>query len=279
MNVSRIATSRSGLTRRYSFEVPSSKVQPLLGSAIAHFADEQKSVTVSAPTLIGCPYRCCFCAQGQKDPQPLFEEEVVSVIEAVLLDCRPAQLDGVRFDVSGEPLVKWPTVKQVIQQLSANYPSVDLLLVSAGPDVKCYRDLFALGSRLENFKLQFSVHASTEDERSQRFQEDRLMTLVQISRKGEEWAQITGRRCLFTYAVDGLGNAHPGVADRLSQLFPPELWECQITPTYVQAAGGPRALGVSQLPQFQQELQKHGYDVSIYAPLDGLEIQAVPGLD
>ncbi len=276
VNLYKDAVSRSGLTRRYGFWIRTGD-RAQKGVTIAHL-DTDGRVTVSASTLIGCPYRCSFCAQGTKEPLPLSAEQILGQVEAVLRDSPSAKLAGVRFDVSGEPLANWPAAKEAIRRLSMECTAVPILLVSAAPDVKWYPDLFDLGRELENLSLQFSVHASTEAERKERFQEDRLLALAEIGQKGEEWLKATGRRCSFNYALDGLTNASPAVAQRLADLFPPEAWECQITPTYAMMLAGARALGVTQLPVFQKELERYGYAVTVYAPLDGLEIQAVPGL-
>lgn len=272
MNVNRITVSLSGLTRRYDFAVDDRQ-----GTTIAHL-NPDGSVTVSATTIIGCPYRCSFCHQGLQEPFPLSADQIVNQIGMAVEDCSGRRLAGVRFDVSGEPLTNWPAVQEAIRRLSADYAAPPIVLVTAGPGVKWYSELFALGRELPNLILQFSVHASTEEERRARFQEDRLLSLAEIGERGKEWVAVSGRRCIFTYALDGMLNATSLQAIQLYELFPPQLWNCQITPTYVLTASGPRALGLNLLSTFQ--LCLGGYrEVTIYAPLDGLEIRAVPGLD
>lgn len=277
MKLHKEASSSSGLTRRYWFEAALSRGNVRRGVSIAHLIDGNK-LTVSASTTIGCPYRCNFCAQGTIDPQPLSAVQIYDQIEAILQDCQPTLLNGIRFDVSGEPLANWPSVKEAISRLSQHYDSPSILIVTAAPKTRWYPEVFALGREYKNLTLQFSVHASTESERRERFGENRLLSLAEISRKGKEWIKVTGRRCSFTYALDGLTNATPASAERLEQLLPPSVWNCQITPTYIVTPRGGRALGRSQLPVFRQELEKRGYSVTIYAPVDGLEIRAVPGL-
>jgi adenine C2-methylase RlmN of 23S rRNA A2503 and tRNA A37 len=277
MNLYTETRSLTGLTRRYWFEIKSGN-NTRRGISIGHLSQDNDLI-VSASTTIGCPYACKFCAQGRQEPLPLRADQITGQVNAILKDFGPVGLAGVRFDVSGEPLANWLQVKEAIKQLSREHNNPPMLVVSAAPKSRWYPEIFELGRELGNITLQFSVHASTETERSERFQEDRLLSLAEIGHKGSEWVRTTGRRCVFAYALDGLANATPLAAQKLGELFPPEFWECQITPTYMAALTGAQALGVNQLALFQQELEKLGFTVTVYAPLDGLGIRAVPGLD
>ena len=259
-------TSRSGKTRLYRSE--SMKF-------IAHLREE--GVVASVSTMIGCPLSCNFCEMGKLTSAPLPADVILDQVQHIAADCAPARLRGVRFDVSDDPLFNWPAVEMAIRQIIATFDAPDILVCTAAPKSKHYDDVIALGAELPNLEFQISVHASTDAERKERFQEDRILTLREIGEIGRQWKEITTRHCSFSYMVAGLAVTQQ-TARQLAAQFPPAIWRPQITPTY-HGGRSSFALGRSSLEPFRQILIEVGYEaVDVYLPEDALEIGAVPGL-
>lgn len=262
--------SSSERTIQYRFDHQDTSIK-----TIAHLAEDGTVKILSVTITVGCPLTCDFCEMGRSPAQPLSSALVVAQVEEVLKDCNQASIAAIRFDVSGEPLLNWPSLASAIRELSVRYSNPEILVCSAAPASRFYSEVFALGKELSNLSLQFSVHASTQTERQDRFKEDRLLSLTEIGQLGKQWFDATGRRCLFNYAINGLNNG-PSEALALSQLFPPEIWVAQITPTYLN--NPPQAKGVGQIETFAATLRSLRYEVIIYFPEDALTIGAVPGL-
>jgi 23S rRNA (adenine2503-C2)-methyltransferase len=246
---------------------------------IAHLTDNRAAVTISASTTVGCPLTCKFCDIRNVAYRPLSADLIVAQVEEVAQDCNQASVTAIRFDVSGEPLLNWKAVAGAVRKLSLRYNQPAILISSAAPRFKRHQEVYdevcELGREFTNLSLQFSVHASSQEKRQDRFQDANLLSLTEIANLGQLWIDATGRRCSFNYAIDGLNNG-AGDATALSQMFPPQVWEAQITPTY--ADNPPRAFATAQLERFKAALATAGYTVTIYFPDDALTIGAVPGL-
>lgn len=263
------AVSSTGNTKLYRFQHMEARIK-----TVAHLNGDL--LTVSASTMVGCPLACSFCHMGSIPAQPLSPEVILGQVREVLKDNQGAILTSVRFDVSGDPLLNWPAVECAARHLSEESTGLDVLVCTAAPPSKFYPNVYQLGKELSRLSLQVSVHASTETERVDRFQEARLLPLSSVVKVGEDWMRQTGRPCSFNYALNGL-NTTQEAASRLGQTFPPEVWRPQITPTYLD--NPPRAHGVAELCSFKEMLQTAGYHViDIYFPKDALELGAVPGL-
>ena len=262
-------SSESGKTHVYSFSF-----NQLIVKGVAHL--EPEGVTAHISTWMGCPFTCAFCNMGRIDAHPLSVAQIVLQVQCTETYCR-SSLSEVRFDVSGDPMVDWPVIESAIEIISKEFLS-EILLCTAGPRVKYYEDVLRLGKKLPKLRLQFSVHESNEERRLARFQQSsNLLSIDEIAGIGASWSKETCRPCEFNYAVTH-ENSTLADAKRLSEQLPPDVWKPQITPTYVDG-NPPQAIGLHLLPVFSRYLSNAGYKPLIYAPLDGLKIKGVPGLD
>jgi len=261
--------SVSGGTRVYRFSF-----NELIVKGVAHL--ETDGIIAHISTWRGCPFTCAFCNMGSIDAHSLSVEQIVRQVRCIKTDCE-SRVREVRFDVSGDPMVDWPIVEYAIGIIAKEF-TPNILLCTACPRVKYYEDVLRLGKKLPKLRLQFSVHESNEERRLARFQQSsNLLSIDEIAGIGASWSKETCRPCEFNYAVTH-ENSTLADAKRLSEQLPPDVWKPQITPTYVDG-NPPQAIGLHLLPVFSRYLSNAGYKPLIYAPLDGLKIKGVPGLD
>jgi 23S rRNA (adenine2503-C2)-methyltransferase len=84
-----------------------------------------------------------------------------------------------------------------------------------------------LSKEIDKVGLQFSVHESTDENRSKLIP-TKTSTLRQIASLGELWASYVGRKPFYNYCVHEGNNAVED-AERLVDLFDPKVWETTLS--------------------------------------------------
>lgn len=93
------------------------------------------------------------------------------------------------------------------------------------------------------------------------------LTLAEIAEEGEQWALATGRRPFFNYCAHE-GNSTEQDADRLAELFSPNIWEATISVVCERdehvAAANERQRGLAAA--FMQGLVERGFSTRMFDP-------------
>lgn len=200
-------------------------------SVLYKYNDFQKRTVICCSTQSGCPVGCRFCGAGDNFVRSLTTEEIVSqpvhLIEDRGIDALNVERLQIMFMSMGEPLLNLKRLVPALHILHEKYPNAALLISTSGPDVD-YEPLFKVSEENPTIGLQFSVHESTDAARDKLIPFKKKLTLEQISEKGVEWGERTGRRPFFNYCVHP-GNNKPEDIQRLISLFNPNQWESTLS--------------------------------------------------
>lgn len=204
-------------------------------SVLYRYPTYKERTVICCSTQSGCPVGCRFCGTGDYFVRNLTTDEIVS--QSVHLLENIYNIEGtlaseierlqIMFMSMGEPILNLKRMIEAIEILHAKYPNAALLVSTSGPRGK-YKDLFEVASRIEGVGLQFSVHESTDEARGKLIPFKAKLTLKEISVKGLEFLEATGRKPFFNYCVHE-GNNSPEDIARLVELFDPLKWEATVS--------------------------------------------------
>jgi 23S rRNA (adenine2503-C2)-methyltransferase len=192
---------------------------------------------ICCSTQSGCPMGCTFCGTGKQFIRNLTTDEIVAQVKACLdhafYNHGTLYSDIDKFQIMfmsmGEPMLNWKALKDAIQILHYSYRNAALLISTSAPEtIVAFGELIELSKEIPQIGLQFSVHESLQEERDKLIPFKKKLSLRGLAATGEAWAYQTGRKVYFNYCVHEKNN---GVEDaqRLSELFKPEMWEATIS--------------------------------------------------
>ena len=184
-------------------------------------------------TQTGCPMGCTFCGTGKFFGRNLTSDEIISQVEYMLRsndinlnDCNSAQIMVMSM---GEPVLNSKELVTAFNNFNTKYPNAALLISTSGPKSKHgWENIDKLSADIDKVGLQFSIHESTDDARDKLIPFGGKLTLAEISEKGYNWHNLTGRRPFFNYCVHE-GNSTDDDVERLTALFDPSIWECTLS--------------------------------------------------
>ena len=207
-------------------------------AVLYRYGSYQKRTVICCSVQSGCPVGCRFCGKGKFFIRNLTGREIFEQVNVIMqtIDCSPNDIEKfqIMFMSMGEPFLNYHELKKAIMALHNIYPNAQLLVSTSAPSVlfKYMSDFIELSKDISKVGLQFSVHESTDDDRRKLIPTN-TCTLRQISSAGEFWAANVGRKPYYNYCVHhdepGKGNDSPGDADRLIDLFNPNVWETTLS--------------------------------------------------
>lgn len=232
-------------------------------------------------TQSGCPMGCTFCGTGKFFNRSLNSPEILEQID-YMRESKSINFSSVNklqlmFMSMGEPILNMVAMRDVIGHLNHNHPKAQLLVSTSAPSTKDgWRLFMESAKRTSTLGLQFSVHESTDEARDILMPMKAKLTLSQISEKGKEFYDITGRKPFFNYCVH-IGNNSAEDAYNLSQLFPPDIWECTLS--VICESNETMAYAVNEqldiVNNFSIMLLEKGFNTESLIPLDKMISVAV----
>jgi 23S rRNA (adenine2503-C2)-methyltransferase len=178
-----------------------------------------RRTTVCVSSQIGCAYRCRFCATGQQGlTRDLTAGEIAEQVVRAQQLSPPVRITNVVFMGMGEPLANYQAVVKAVRLLNhpdgLNIGARHIALSTCGlPDG--IRRLAAEGLQLA---LAISLHAATDDIRSQLVPVNRTHPIAELIAAARDYAAKTGRKIAFQYVVVPGLNDSPVQAWRLAAL-------------------------------------------------------------
>jgi 23S rRNA (adenine2503-C2)-methyltransferase len=173
--------------------------------------------TVCVSSQAGCAMGCTFCATGQAG----FERhlDVGEIVEQVLraAQASPQRVSNVVFMGMGEPLANydntWAAVHRLHDDLGLSARRITISTVGVAPAMR------RLAQEDLPVTLAVSLHAPTDEERSEIVPLNRRYPIAEVLDAAAEYAGAKGRRVTFEYACIAGTNDSPAQAEALGQLL------------------------------------------------------------
>lgn len=225
---------------------------------------------VCCSTQSGCLVGCRFCGAGNHFVRSLTAEEIISQPQRLFEDTGVNMTEVERLQIMfmsmGEPMLNKGGLREALIELHRMYPNAALLISTSAPKVD-FSWLIELSKEIPAIGLQFSVHASTDEDRDRLIPYKHKMALVGIAETGLAWHQATGRPPFFNYCATEQNNSEAD-ADRLASLFPPSVWHATVSVVCEQeehvARANERQRELASV--FSQKLLDRGYNVRVFDP-------------
>lgn len=263
-------TSRDGETTKTLFELADGQ------SIEAVLMRYNRRNTLCISSQSGCAMGCSFCATGQMG----FKRHLTSgeIVEQVLYYARLLAVEGqsvsnVVFMGMGEPFHNYEAVMAAIDRL--NHPAglnlgARRFTVSTVGLVPMIRR-FAQEKRQVN--LAISLHAVTDQKRSEMLPINKKYPISELMQAVREYAELTGRRVTFEWALIQGVNDSTGDAKALSQLLSGLLCHVNVIPLNPTSGFHGQGSTRERAIAFKNELERNGIPCTIRIRR-GIDIQA-----
>lgn len=239
-------------------------------SVLYKYPDYETRTVICCSTMSGCPVGCRFCGAGDYFVRNATGDEIIEQVEHSLsqtgVDPLKIEKLQIMFMSMGEPLLNKNGVERACCKLYARYPNAQLLLSSIGPRIN-YEWLYTISQMIPTIGLQFSIHRTTDETRQQLIPFNAKLQLKEIAEVGNKWHEVTGRRPYFNYCA-GEDNSTVEDADRLAELFDPNIWEATISVICERNEGMPTRNQHQRdlATEFSERVLQKGYRVRIFDP-------------
>lgn len=206
--------SADGLTTKFLLDLADGRT---IETVLMAYDDGRRSACVS--TQVGCGMGCAFCATGMAGlVRSLTVGEIVDQVLLVSGETHD-RVTHVAFMGMGEPLANYDATLRAVRLLNEQYgPHIGMrhMTISTVGLVPQIRRL--AGERLQ-ITLAVSLHAPTDDLRSQLVPVNRRWPLSELMAATRDYAAATGRRVTFEYVLMRGVNDHDDHASRLAVLL------------------------------------------------------------
>lgn len=264
-NTRRIASSDANVLK-YVF----TRTDAVAEAVLYKYPTYEERTVVCCSTQSGCPVGCRFCGAGDSFVRSLSSDEIASQVSYLFgdqqIDASKVERMQIMFMSMGEPLLNLDSLSVAIRRLHRDYPRSSLLISTSAPRVD-YGPVRSLSREVPAVGLQFSVHESTDEARNALIPFKQKLTLKEIAHEGEEWFIATGRQPFFNYCAHA-ANSSEADADRIRELFDPDVWQatisvvCEREESIAAANERQRALAVG----FRKQLGDRGFSTRVFDP-------------
>lgn len=232
--------------------------------------------TVCVSTQVGCPMACAFCATGQMGFRRNLSvgEIVAQVLHFQRYVRRSGQrLTNVVFMGMGEPLLNYGASIAAVRRcshprgLNIGQRHITISTVGLAPEIK---QLATEGLRI---RLAVSLHAATDDLRSQLIPANKRYSLDVLLEACRYYVQHTGRRVTFEWAlIRGVNDSREQAQALVARLnaIPSHV---NIIPANPTGSSDFQAAGRQQVSSFAAILDAHGIPNTVRLRR-GVEIEA-----
>lgn len=233
-------------------------------------------LSICISTQVGCRMNCAFCATGLSGfSRNLTASEMLAQIQTAQEDAGE-RISHVVLMGMGEPLDNYENVLRFLELVSSpeglNIGMRHISLSTCGVVDRIY-DL--AGKKLQ-LTLSVSLHAPNDRIRSQTMPVNRRWNMQELLKACGFYAEQTGRRISFEYAVIGGVNDSDGCARELAERLGGMLCHVNLIPVNSVEGAGFRTGSRERLQKFQDILSRRGVTVTVRRTL-GSDINASCG--
>lgn len=227
-------------------------------------------------TQVGCKMGCTFCATGMQGfTRQLEPSEMLAQIEAAQRDLK-IRISNIVLMGMGEPLDNYANVVKFLRLVSdekgLNIGLRHITLSTCGLVPKIY-DLAEEGMPVT---LSLSLHAPTDEIRSKTMPVNRKYPVDEVIRACKYYADKTGRRITYEYAMIKGVNDTPFCAHSLGQLIKGTLCHVNLIPVNPVQGTGYNPSNDKNIIAFREILSKYNVNSTVRRTL-GADISASCG--
>ena len=227
-------------------------------------------------TQVGCKMGCTFCATGMQGfTRQLEPSEMLAQIEAAQRDLK-IRISNIVLMGMGEPLDNYANVVKFLRLVSdekgLNIGLRHITLSTCGLVPKIY-DLAEEGMPVT---LSLSLHAPTDEIRSKTMPVNRKYPVDEAIRACKYYADKTGRRITYEYAMIKGVNDTPFCAHSLGQLIKGTLCHVNLIPVNPVQGTGYNPSNDKNIIAFREILSKYNVNSTVRRTL-GADINASCG--
>ncbi len=238
--------------------------------------------TVCLSTQVGCNMGCKFCASTLEGcVRSLRPGEMLSFIAEIERDEPPAEgkprtVTNIVLMGSGEPLDNYDNVvtflRRVTSEQGPNISARNISLSTCGIVPKIYR----LIEDAPHVTLSISLHAHSNEVRSALMPVNRAYPIEQVLEAAKAYADRTGRRVVFEYALIGGTNDAEADADALAARLKGMLCHVNLIPLNPVKERGLNGVTRAHAQQFREWLEKRHISATVRREM-GADIEGACG--
>ncbi len=236
----------------------------------------QRRNTLCVSSQAGCAMGCLFCATGQMGfRRNLTAGEIIAQVLTFERELRQEsrRLTNVVFMGMGEPLNNYGAVVAAVRRLidPAGFDfgarRITISTIGLPPQI---RRLAGEGLQVG---LAISLHGATDRDRARLVPAARRWSLAEVLKAGQEYAERTGRRITFEWALIQGENDSSEQAHALGSLISGMLCHVNLIPLNPTEAYPGEGSEASRVKRFQEVLVSYGVGTTVRVRR-GLDIQA-----
>jgi 23S rRNA (adenine2503-C2)-methyltransferase len=162
--------------------------------------DDRDKDSVCVSSQVGCTLSCSFCVTGKLGlMRNLSGSEVAGQVTSIFSveGFRPHRRHEVAYMGMGEPMFNLDAVLESRRLLVEQYPEMDFIVSTAGvvPGIE------RLCQEGRDFRLQISLHASTDDLRTRMMAINKRYPIAMVLDAAEGFAESSGRSVIINYVL------------------------------------------------------------------------------
>ncbi len=237
--------------------------------------------TACLSTQVGCDMGCTFCASTLGGRvRNLRVGEMLGQVYAIERDeCAPAGRRAVTNLVlmgSGEPLDNFDNVVAFLQAATAadglgiSPRNISLSTCGIVPKIDAFIN------RAPHVTLSISLHAHSDEVRASLMPINRAYPVAEVIAAAKRYADITGRRVVFEYALIDSVNAAESDADALAALLRGMLCHVNLIPLNPVAERGLKGISRAEANRFCERLKARGISATVRREM-GADIEGACG--
>ncbi len=262
--------SRDGRTHKVLFRLPDGQ---FIETVLMRY---EKRRTLCISSQAGCAMGCVFCATGQMGfMRHLSAGEIVG---QVLYFARELAAEGQHVTNivvmgMGEPLHNYDNTLAAVDRLTdaagfgLGARKITISTVGLVPAIRRYAD------EQRQTPLAVSLHAATDDERSRLLPVNRRWPITELMEACRYYAERTGRRMTFEWALIAGENDTEEQARRLGELLQGMLAHVNLIPLNPTAGYGGQPSSPERVARFQEVLERYHVSSTVRVRR-GIDIQA-----
>lgn len=273
--------SKDGRTRKILLELADGRLIESVLMLYPPLGESGARATVCVSSQAGCAYGCTFCATGQMGfERHLSAGEIVAQVLYFARELRAApwmaaglpgskaidHITNIVLMGMGEPLHNYENVMRALRILNSpdgfNLGARHMTVSTVGLAPAIYK----LSEEPMQVNLAISLHAPTDELRSQTMPVNRKYPIQAVLEACKEYIATTGRQVTFEYVLLAGVNDTPTHAHQLGELLAPLEQFAHVNCIPVNATSAAyRAPGAEAIRTFRSILFSHGVSNSVRA--------------